>query len=199
MALQLFQDQSTAQFRALGMSGRALEQKYARPLCALHWLMAGGILTCFATVQLAKMVKRARKKRLLMMLHKSTALIVTALVLPRIALRITSTLPDPVPGPRLMQWGALLSHLALYGFMISVPLSGLTIGYFGKGLPFFNLFTIQGKRAMSEEDKATAVRARNFHKKAGRIFEYMTILHWRVPFLYKSLKGEDIMPRITPS
>jgi len=199
MALQVFQDQSSARFQGLGMSARALEQKYARPLCALHWLMAGGILTCFATVQLKKMVKKARWKKCLMMLHKSTALIVTALVFPRIALRITSTLPNPIPGPKLIQWGALLSHFALYGFMISAPLSGLAIGYFGKGLPFFNLFTIPEKRAMSKEDKATGVRARNFHKKAGRIFEYMTILHWRVPFLYKSLKGEDIMPRITPS
>jgi cytochrome b561 len=49
-----------------------------------------------------------------------------------------------VPGPAIMQLAANASHVALYGFMVFMPASGIAMGYYGgKGLPFFG-YTIPG-------------------------------------------------------
>ena len=51
----------------------ALEQQYAAPLQALHWLIAGGTVGTFAFVQLAMNLPKdqAAEKGRFMMLHKS--------------------------------------------------------------------------------------------------------------------------------
>jgi cytochrome b561 len=57
-------------------------------------------------------------------LHKSTGLTVLALTLARIAWRLYAGAPRPVPMPRWQRIAAHASHLALYGLLLAMPLSG---------------------------------------------------------------------------
>jgi cytochrome b561 len=78
-------------------------------------------------VKLAQQVKGDLKGQL-MMVHKSTALIVLGLLVPRLALRLATKIPQAVPGPAWEHLLANLNHAALYVLMIFMPVSGVVMG-----------------------------------------------------------------------
>jgi cytochrome b561 len=93
----------------------------------LHWLMAICIIAMlFIGVGMVSTV--APKYLPLVLLHKSLGVTLFVLVLIRLALRLyygVPPLPADLPGP--IKRGARLSHLALYGLMIVMPLLGVTM------------------------------------------------------------------------
>lgn len=90
-----------------------------------------------------------------------------AMLVPRLGLRVMSKLPAHVPGNKLEVLAGQASHLALYGFMIFMPVSGMVMGYFGgKGVPFFGLATIPGAQG-DDKRPAIAKQAYKNHKLAG--------------------------------
>jgi len=93
----------------------------------LHWLMAACIIAMlFIGVG---MVSTVTPKYLpLIALHKTLGVTLFVLVLVRLALRLyygAPPLPADLPAP--VKLGAKLSHLALYGLMIVMPLLGLAM------------------------------------------------------------------------
>ena len=142
---------------------------------AFHWLVGAGVVTCVATVKLAQWTEDKKKKGQYMLIHKSTALLVAALVVPRVLLRLVSKVPGPVPNAsKLEQVASSTSHFALYALMIGLPATGIAMGYFGgKGLPFFGAH-IAGA---AEPNKDVAKNAFKFHKKMGQVLEYLIPLH----------------------
>ena len=46
------------------------------------------------------------------------------LVIPRLATRMFSHIPPHVPAPQIQVLAGKLSHVALYGFLVFMPLSG---------------------------------------------------------------------------
>merc|ERR1719330_441388 len=93
-----------------------------------------------------------------MNIHKSTALLVLAALIPRVALRLSTAIPGHLPGPAPLQLAGTASHMAMYGFMTFMPVSGVMMGYYGgKGLPFFiDSLKIPGVADPTAENKATA-------------------------------------------
>jgi cytochrome b561 len=91
----------------------------------LHWLMAACILAMlFIGVG---MVSTITPKYLpLISTHKTLGVMLLTLVVIRLALRLYYGAP-PLPAdlPKPLKLGANLSHLALYGLMIVMPLLGL--------------------------------------------------------------------------
>jgi cytochrome b561 len=68
--------------------------------------------------------------------HKSFGALAFGLLFPRLIFRLTSKLPGPVVGAnRIEELGATLSHYAMYGFIIVLPVSGAA------SLPLFPLFS----------------------------------------------------------
>lgn len=172
----------------------ALEQQYARPLQALHWLIAGGTVGTFAFVQLAMNLpkEQAEDKGRFMMLHKSLGLTVLSLSVPRLALRLTTKIPAAVPGSQIEQVAAKVGHLVMYGFMTAMPVSGFIMGYYGgKGLPFFGV-TIPGA---SKRDGKLAGRAFKLHKQLGWYYEMFVPLHVGAVGVH-ALKGQNILRRM---
>ena len=96
---------------------------------ALHWIMAICILAMlFIGVGMVSTV--APKYLPLIAIHKTLGVLLLALVLVllRLALRLyygVPPLPADLPAP--LKLGAKLSHLALYGLMIVMPLLGLSM------------------------------------------------------------------------
>jgi cytochrome b561 len=91
----------------------------------LHWLMAACIVAMlFIGVGMVSTVAPAYLP--LILIHKTLGVTLLILVLIRLALRLhygAPPLPTDLPPP--IKLGARLSHLALYGFMILMPLLGL--------------------------------------------------------------------------
>lgn len=90
----------------------------------LHWLMAAGILAMlFIGVGMVSTV--APEYSPLLLTHKTLGIALLVLVVIRLAVRLrtgTPALPADLPVP--MRIGAKLSHYALYGLMIAMPLIG---------------------------------------------------------------------------
>jgi hypothetical protein len=126
-----FKTRSVNSFRRMSTAASAIEEKYAGSLQAVHWAMAAGILTCVGTVKTAQWIESKETKGTLMMVHKSTALLVLAMLGPRLLLRLTTKIPAAVPGNALEKLGANLSHLGFYGLMIFMPVSGVVMGWYG--------------------------------------------------------------------
>ena len=59
--------------------------------------------------------------------------------MPRLVIRVASKSPGSLPGAKI--WEKVManaSHFAMYGFLIAMPVTGVGMGYYGKGeLPFF--------------------------------------------------------------
>jgi cytochrome b561 len=75
-----------------------------------------------------------------------------------------------------------------------MPISGITMGYFGgKGLPFFG-YTIPGAE---EKDGALAKSAFIWHKRAGTVLEYLVPIHVGAVGLHM-MRGHKILARMNP-
>jgi cytochrome b561 len=169
----------------------AFEQQYAAPLRYLHWLIAGGTIGAFASVQYAMQVK-GEDKATPMMLHKSLGLSVLMLTAPRLALRLTTKIPPAVPGSFIEQTAATAGHALMYVFLVGMPATGWVMGYFGgKGFPFFGA-TIPGAE---KSNGKLAGRAFKLHKQMGYYYQLFVPLHVGAVGVH-ALKGQHIMRRM---
>merc|ERR1719203_1058883 len=109
-----------------------------------------------------------------MKVHKSLALIVCGLLIPRIGLRLMMKQPSPA------DLKSKASHFLLYGFTTASVGSGLAMGYFGgKGIPFFDFYHVPGAPD-DKKDGAIAGKAFKNHKMFGQAFVMWTCLHMGV-------------------
>lgn len=119
--------------------------KYPLSLRIIHWLMAVLVIALIIIGLTLDEFPRGTPLRSQMMgLHKSLGVTVLALALLRVALRLRSSIP-PLPEviPALERRFAHLGHMALYGFMLAIPLSGLILSNsFGFAVSWFGLFDV---------------------------------------------------------
>ncbi len=113
---------------------------------ALHWLMALAIPAAwFLAVILDQFSKDVRPT--VMFYHKSVGVLVFALLIVRIAWRLTHTAPATAKTP-FEPWAGLAAkagHGLLYLLMIVVPVSGTMASFANaRPVPFFGLFQITG-------------------------------------------------------
>ena len=97
---------------------------FTLPQRFLHWLMAICIVTMlFVGVGMVSTVSPLHLT--LLSVHKPLGIAILALAVVRVIVRLTSGSP-PLPAdlPWVMKLGAHLSHLALYGLMLAMPLLG---------------------------------------------------------------------------
>lgn len=136
----------------------------------------------------------------MMNLHKSTGLLVGALLVPRLAFRLLSKAPGAIPGsPAWESLAANASHFLLYGFAVGMPATGIAMGYYGgAGLPFFG-YKIPGVPKADRNDDTKSIAKNSFmvHKRAGQAFEYLVPLHVAGATMH-FLKGQRIFSRINP-
>jgi len=102
----------------------------------LHWTMAVlMLLNYFMGLTL--------DKNNLYDFHKQTGLCILALAVIRIIWRILDQYPAPLTHTMIERAGAKLAHLALYGFMIILPVSGiLMVNSYGYPLVFLGIIHV---------------------------------------------------------
>jgi cytochrome b561 len=170
-------------------------ESYSTGVQFFHWVMGGSVLGAVGFVLAAQNTKDKELKGKFMFYHKSCGTLAAMLLVPRLAFRLTSKIPGPVPGAtQLEHYAGAATHYLLYGFLIFMPVSGVAMGYFGgNGMPFFYT-TFKG---LQGEDKKPAIAKKSYewHKVAGQILEYIIPLHVGGA-LYHVAKGQTIFPRI---
>ena len=126
------------------MSAITPRTRFNLPLIALHWLTLALIAGAYVTSELQEAFEHTPTEALIKEGHTLRGLTVLALAAVRIAVRAASRAPaiEPPP-PRWQARIATLVHLALYGLMILLPLTGWlmlnadgeTVTWFGRTLP----------------------------------------------------------------
>ena len=89
-------------------------QRYARSLSIVHWLMAGGVLSCFGLIEIKKRQPKGSKLiGPLMFYHKSIGALLMGFIAARVGLRFVTKIPKPLEAPNWMITSSKLSHAVL--------------------------------------------------------------------------------------
>lgn len=146
---------------------------YSRVSIGLHWLMLVLLVAVYACILLREIYPRGSDPReALKAWHFMFGLTVFLLVWARLLARLFTSRPST---PRSWNdWFAAAMHVALYAFMIAMPLLGwLTLSAGGKPIPFFGL----SLPALTAPDKALADQVKDVHETIGVVGYWLVGLH----------------------
>lgn len=142
----------------------------------MHWLMLLLLVAIYACIELRELYPKGSDLReALKQWHFMLGLTVLALVWLRLALRMIGTSPEIRPAAGKWQHRlAVVVHLALYIFMIAMPLLGwLLLSAEGTPVPFFGLEL----PALIGTDAAVADSVGALHEAIGTAGYYLVGLH----------------------
>lgn len=180
------------------MNWKNTTDRYGSLSIAMHWLMLLLLVAVYACIELREFYPRGSDLREgLKTWHFMLGLGVLALVLARLAIRFTAGATPPIrPVPPVWQERlAGLMHLALYVFLITMPLLGwLTLSASGKPVPFFGLQL----PALVGADKALADSLKEIHETIGTIGYYLVGLHAAAALVHHYVNRDNTLLRMLP-
>lgn len=172
--------------------------RYGSLSIGMHWLMLLLLVAVYACIELREFFPRGSDLREgLKTWHFMLGLGVLALVFVRLAIRLWSGPVPPIrPAPPVWQQRlAALMHLALYAFLLAMPLLGwLTLSASGKPIPFFGLQL----PALLAADKALAGSLKEIHETIGTIGYYLVGLHAAAALAHHYVNRDDTLRRMLP-
>ena len=180
------------------MSWKNTADRYGSLSVAMHWLMLVLLVGVYACINLADAFPKGSGARAdLKTWHYMLGLCVFVLVVLRLATRAIS---GPAPGiePRVVRWQrrmAIVTHAALYLFMIVMPLLGwLTLSAEGDLIPFFGLQL----PPLIDPDKSLAHSIKDIHETIGTIGYYLIGLHAVAALFHHYVMRDNTLTRMLP-
>ena len=171
--------------------------KYGPATITLHWLMLLLIAAVFATIELHDSFPRGSDPRaLLKAWHVSLGLTLFALVWLRLLTRRAP--PAPPVHPSLAGWQprlARLTHMALYGLMIAMPLAGWAL-LSAEGKPIL-LFGFE-LPPLTAPNNGLAETIEELHELGGTIFYVLVGFHAAAALAHHYLLCDDTLRRMLP-
>ena len=171
--------------------------RHHRLVIGLHWFMALLIAAAYAAIELREFFPKGSDPRLLMKtIHYGLGLSVLALVSVRLLARFLSHTPAIVPAlPKAQHLMSQLMHLALYGFMLLMPLLGwLLLSAKGEHI---QLFGVQIPALIAEnielEDLFEAL-----HETLGSIGYGLIGLHVLAGLFHHYVRRDNTLARMLP-
>ena len=199
-------------FLSSASGGGGGEERYARPLRYLHWIGSAGITFCVVSALAAQSIPtdkedpaydedKAALRGRIMRLHESFGVLMLAAMVPRVAVRLASRIPAPLPGTAIEHIGAKLSHGFLYFALIFMPVSGVSFSYFsGWSTPFFK-WDIPGAPKEDIARYPSYKRIEDFmyaqHHNVGKVLTYVLPVHVGAT-AYHVMRGHKIFARMNP-
>jgi cytochrome b561 len=179
------------------MNWKNTTDRYGSLSIAMHWLMLALLVAVYACIELRGIFPKGSDAYLAMKTwHFMLGLSVFALVFLRLAIRWAGAAPGIQPPPAPWQRRlAVAMHLALYLFMIAMPLLGwLTLSAAGKPIPFFGL----SLPALVGADKALAGSFKEIHETIGTIGYYLIGLHAAAALFHHYVARDNTLRRMLP-
>jgi len=173
------------------------QDRYGTLSIAMHWLMFLLLVAVFACMELRELYPKGSDTReALKSWHFTLGLTVFALVWLRLALRLFQVVPAILPQP--VRWQALLAklvHLALYAFMLGMPVLGwLILSGEGKPVPFYGLEL----PALIAENEALAEDIEEIHTTIGELGYYLIGLHAVAALFHHYFLKDNTLKRMLP-
>lgn len=164
---------------------------------AAHWLTLALLIAVYALIELRGIYPKGSAAHDAMKTwHFMLGLSVFAVVLVRMVLRLS--FPPPPIRPPLPGWQHYLAasmHLALYVFLIVMPVLGwLTLSAKGRVIPFFGLEL----PALMAPDKVWAHSLEDLHETIGTIGYYLIGLHAAASLYHHYFMHDTTLLRMLP-
>lgn len=174
------------------------DQRYSMPAIILHWSLALAFLLMLASGLLLHDLPRDIRFTTIQ-LHKSLGVIILLAVTARLILRLIKT-PPPLPDTLSKQDKILakLGHLALYGAMIIIPVSGwVMVSSSPYGLPtlVFNSFEWP-HIPWVEGDKEINQLAKTVHEIIAYVFIGLIVVHVAAVIKHAVKDRLNLLPRM---
>lgn len=175
-------------------------QSYGFVAIVLHWGMAALLLMLVVMgVYMVRMpdVGFDQRKITLILVHKALGLIALAVVLLRLGWRVGNILPALVAGlPMWQQVAARFVHLALYGLMLALPLTGWWMSSAG-GYPvtFFGWFELPDIGPYNEYWFHASIA---IHRWLGYALVAVVALHAAAALRHHWVQRDDTLRRMLP-
>ena len=172
--------------------------RYGTALVAVHWFMALLMVAVFASIELRVLYAKGTEMRDFMkVLHFMLGLSVLLMVVLRLAARWASPKPvEAAPANALQAWSqrlAAVGHLALYGFMLLMPLAGwLALSAAGKPIPFFGLEL----PALMGPNKTFAHDIKELHEAVGEAGYWLIGIHVAAALGHHYVLKDGLMSRM---
>jgi len=171
---------------------------YSSTQKALHWLLFVLVLGLYGLTYAEGLFQRGDPNRALVWwLHISFGLLLAALVVWRVALRLTKgapELPDSMTG--IERTLAKFGHFALYALLIAIPVLGILLTWFrGDALSFFGLITIPAPFA---PDRDTAGTIQELHNLCATGILILAGVHALAALWHHFIRKDNVLERMLP-
>jgi len=179
------------------MNASSASTRYHPLAIGTHWLTLLLFVAVYALIELRGIFPKGSDAREAMKTwHDMLGLTVFALVVLRLALRTTFSAPHIVPAPPPWQQRlASAMHLALYAFLVVMPLLGwLTLSAKGKPIPWFGLQL----PALLDADKALGKRLEDVHEVIGNIGFALIGLHAAAALFHHYVMRDNTLRLMAP-
>ncbi len=176
---------------------RASQQNYSNWMVSLHWLTVLLIIAIYASIEFRGIFEKGTAERdLIKEVHFVLGLSVWFITLLRLVVRRFSPIPPIVPAPSAtaLKISALM-HLALYGFLLLMPLLGWLILSAGdKVIPFwgFQLPALIGP----DPDLASSIK--EIHELVGKAGYLLIAVHTLGALAHHYRLKDNTLKRMLP-
>ncbi len=163
----------------------------------VHWLTLLLLVAVYALIELRGIYPKGTDAREAMKAwHFMLGLTVLGVVFARLVLRVIYPAPPIQPPPPAWQmWPAKAMYLALYAFLIVMPVLGwLTLSAKGKVTPFFGLEL----PALIGPDKELGRSLEDLHETIGTVGYYLIGLHAAAALFHHYLVHDNTLLRMLP-
>lgn len=172
--------------------------RYASASIGLHWLMLLLIAAAYACIELREAFPKGSDPReALKALHYTLGLGVLLLVAMRLGLRALAGPAPPIEPPPL-SWeraSATAMHLALYAFMIGMPLAGwAALGAEGKPVEFLGL----ALPPLAGRSESAAEWIEEVHEAVGTAGYFLVGLHAAAALFHHYWRRDNTLRRMLP-
>lgn len=165
---------------------------------ALHWTIALLVVVMVVVGLLLDELPRSPDSIWVYDLHKSTGLLVLALMLARLGWRLVAGAPPPVPGiPRAQRLAAGATHALLYLLVLAMPLSGWLYDAASglRPLEWFGLFAMPKPIG---PDEGLADNMQDLHETLSVVLMVVVAAHVAAALWHHLFRGDATLARMLP-
>ncbi|MGB6155155.1 MAG: cytochrome b [Castellaniella sp.] len=173
------------------------DSRYHPLMMTMHWLTLVLLIAVYALIELRGWVPKTDPLHDAMKSwHNILGLTVFCLVFVRLAVRnLTHTPPIQPPMPVWQDRLAHVMHIALYVFLIAMPILGwLTLSAKGRPIPFYGWEW----PALISADKPLARTLQDIHEVIGNIGYFLIGLHAVAAIVHHTIMHDNTLARMLP-
>ena len=182
---------------SISMNLKNSRERYGTLAIALHWLIVLQLIGVYACINLVDVFpEHSDPQRLLKTWHFLLGLTVLVAALVRLLNRLSAPSPELLRSmPRWQRWLASAVHVALYMFLLVMPLLGwLTLSAEGHPISLFGI-VLPGLMA---PDDAWAHTLKDVHETIGVAGYYLIGLHAGAALFHHFLVRDGTLARMLP-